>query len=182
MTRSLVMDVMKEAFDECLELLPKRHPWLSSESKLQLNLLADGVTEVVRYPRSRVPRAVEGSILQLVCFLIELRHRCVVPRKPNVLVTLQVVSAECDAAREAGQREYAHDPNRSFRNFDDIGMELGLRPEVVLWVYAKKHIDGIVSYLDGHRSQREGVEGRINDLIVYLCLLLAMDRSGRLET
>tara|TARA_R100000808_G_C2135347_1_gene143756 strand:- start:851 stop:1042 length:192 start_codon:yes stop_codon:yes gene_type:complete len=38
-------------------------------------------------------------------------------------------------------------------------------------VYLLKHIDGINAYIDGHKSQREGVEGRIIDTIVYLFLL-----------
>ena len=41
-------------------------------------------------------------------------------------------------------------------------------------VYLLKHIDGISSYVDGHKSQREDVSGRITDAIVYLFLLWAM--------
>jgi hypothetical protein len=35
-----------------------------------------------------------------------------------------------------------------------------------------KHLDGINAYLNGHKSQREDVEGRIIDAQVYLFLLL----------
>ena len=38
-------------------------------------------------------------------------------------------------------------------------------------VYLLKHIDGINAHIDGHKSQREDVEGRIIDTIVYLFLL-----------
>jgi len=41
-------------------------------------------------------------------------------------------------------------------------------------VYLLKHIDGITAYLNGHKSQREDVRGRIKDAIVYLMLLWAM--------
>ena len=41
-------------------------------------------------------------------------------------------------------------------------------------VYLLKHIDGISSYIEGHKSQRENVSGRITDAIVYLFLLWAM--------
>ena len=41
-------------------------------------------------------------------------------------------------------------------------------------VYLLKHIDGIGSYIDGHKSQREDVTGRIKDAVVYLLLLWAM--------
>jgi hypothetical protein len=51
---------------------------------------------------------------------------------------------------------------------------VGLSREQVLWVYALKHLDGIRAYVDGHRSQREDVRGRINDFIVYMMLLHGM--------
>tara|TARA_R100000458_G_scaffold12744_1_gene10536 strand:- start:452 stop:643 length:192 start_codon:yes stop_codon:yes gene_type:complete len=41
-------------------------------------------------------------------------------------------------------------------------------------VYLLKHIDGISSFVNGHKSQREDVRGRITDAIVYLCLLWGM--------
>ena len=41
-------------------------------------------------------------------------------------------------------------------------------------VYLLKHIDGISSFVNGHKSQREDVRGRITDVIVYLCLLWGM--------
>lgn len=87
---------------------------------------------------------------------------------------MDTVFAECDALRNAGQKEYAHEADNAFRNFEQIGKELHLSREQVLWVYAKKHIDGVIAYINGHRSQRESVRGRINDLIVYLCLLRGM--------
>ena len=44
----------------------------------------------------------------------------------------------------------------------------------VLWIFLKKHMDGITAYIKGHKSQREDVRGRIKDAIVYLMLLWAM--------
>lgn len=76
--------------------------------------------------------------------------------------------------REQGQKEYAHADDNAFDNFDRLASELGISPEQVLWVYAMKHKDGIAAYINGHRSQRESVTGRINDLIVYLFLLRGM--------
>ena len=40
--------------------------------------------------------------------------------------------------------------------------------------YLLKHIDGIMSYINGHKSQREDVRGRILDTIVYLTLFWGM--------
>lgn len=76
--------------------------------------------------------------------------------------------------REAGQREYAHDEGNCHANFDRLAKMLNLSREQVLMVYAVKHWDGIVSWVNGHRSQREDVRGRIKDLRLYLALLWGM--------
>lgn len=76
--------------------------------------------------------------------------------------------------RKAGQKEYAHDTSNAFRNFEAIARELGVERELVLWIYFRKHIDGILAHLRGHKSQRESVHGRIKDAIVYLTLLDGM--------
>jgi len=81
---------------------------------------------------------------------------------------------ECDALRQAGQQEYAHDEGNAFANFERVGEQLLLDRKQVLLVYAQKHYDGVASFVAGHTSQREDVRGRINDLIVYLCLLRGM--------
>ena len=76
--------------------------------------------------------------------------------------------------REEGQKEYAREQNNAFANFERIADSLNISKEEVLLVYLLKHIDGICSYVKGHRSQREDVRGRITDVIVYLCLLWGM--------
>ena len=76
--------------------------------------------------------------------------------------------------RDSGQKEYAHDTENVFANFERVGESLGLTREEVLMVYLLKHIDGISAYVQGHKSQREGVKGRITDALVYLMLLWPM--------
>lgn len=83
---------------------------------------------------------------------------------------------ECRALRGAGQKEYAGGEN-AFGNFVRLAVELDSTPEKVLWTYAMKHKDGIAAHIRGHTSQREPVRGRIKDLIVYLCILAAMDEK-----
>lgn len=83
------------------------------------------------------------------------------------------VFAECQTLRDAGQKEYAGG-EESFGNFNRLAGLLGINRKAVLMVYFTKHFDGIMSYVRGHRSQREDVRGRINDAIVYLCLLRGM--------
>ena len=76
--------------------------------------------------------------------------------------------------REAGQKEYARNQNNAFANFERIANNLDTSREKILMVYLLKHIDGILSHINGHKSQREDVRGRITDVIVYLCLLWGM--------
>ena len=80
----------------------------------------------------------------------------------------------CMETRKEGQKEYAHDTNNAFRNFESLAKELNLDRKQILWVYFKKHLDGILAAINGHTSQREPVRGRIKDAIVYLVILEGM--------
>lgn len=80
---------------------------------------------------------------------------------------------QCAELRNAGQKEYAGG-EEAFGNFIRLAKMLNLDRKKILWVYLVKHIDGIISYLNGHKSQREDVRGRIKDAIVYLTLLYGM--------
>lgn len=104
--------------------------------------------------------------------------------KAEMAEVMSVVFRECEGLRGAGQKEYAHADQNAFANFDRVSERLGLPREAVLMVYAEKHLDGIHSWIKGHRSQRESVKGRINDVIVYMCLLRGMVecREQREET
>ena len=73
-----------------------------------------------------------------------------------------------------GQKEYAMTQDNVFANFERIARQTGQDKKMILWVYLMKHIDGIASYLRGHKSQREDVTGRLTDAIVYLCILWGM--------
>ena len=81
---------------------------------------------------------------------------------------------EVQQTRDDGQQEYAHKNDDVFANFNRVGSLLNITPERTLMVYLLKHMDGITAYLNGHKSQRESVCGRIKDAIVYLMLLWAM--------
>lgn len=94
--------------------------------------------------------------------------------RKQVADIMTAVFAECQNLRNAGQEEYAHSDENALSNFEHLASDLKLSREKILLVYFKKHYDGVVSWVNGHKSQREGVQGRINDMIVYLCLLRAM--------
>ena len=76
--------------------------------------------------------------------------------------------------RKSGQQEYAHSKDNVFANFDRIGKALEISREKVLMTYLLKHVDGIKAYVNGYKSQREDVRGRITDIIVYCMLLWGM--------
>jgi hypothetical protein len=94
--------------------------------------------------------------------------------KAEFKVLMTNIFNECQGTREEGQKEYAHDNENAFRNFEATGADLNISREKVLWIFYKKHHDGIKAYINGHKSQREDVRGRIKDSIVYLCLLWGM--------
>ena len=81
---------------------------------------------------------------------------------------------EISKTRKSGQNEYAHDTDNVFANFDRIAVALDTTREKVLMTYLLKHVDGIKAYVNGYKSQREDVRGRITDVIVYLMLLWGM--------
>ncbi len=94
--------------------------------------------------------------------------------RDEVKSAMDKVFAECMKLREAAQKEYAHEESNAFANFEDDARSLKISREAVLSVFANKHWRGIRAYITGHKSQREDVRGRINDMIVYLCLLRGM--------
>ena len=79
--------------------------------------------------------------------------------------------------RNAGQKEYAHNTENVFANFERVAEATDSTREKVLMVYLLKHMDGISAYVKGYKWQREDVTGRITDAIVYLMLLWAMSRE-----
>lgn len=74
--------------------------------------------------------------------------------------------------------EYAGDTDR-LANFRRNGDRLGLLMETVWAVYAGKHIDAVFQYVQDlqtgkTRTRLEGIEGRVDDIIVYMLLFKAM--------
>ncbi len=74
--------------------------------------------------------------------------------------------------------EYAGDVDR-LANFRRNGEALGLPMEVIWAVYASKHWDAVIQYIKDlntrkTRERLEPIEGRVDDLLVYLLLFKAM--------
>ena len=83
--------------------------------------------------------------------------------------------------RDAGQKEYARTQDNVFANFERVSSFTGVSREQALMTYLLKHIDGLMAHINGHKSQREDVSGRITDAIVYLLLLQGMIDDGKSE-
>ena len=93
----------------------------------------------------------------------------------DAMITLiNKIFSQVKEIHTAGQKEYAMDEDNVFANFERIAGQTSQDKKMVLWVYLMKHIDGIASHIKGHRSQREEVQGRLTDAIVYLCILWGM--------
>lgn len=88
-------------------------------------------------------------------------------------LTMSTVFSECDKLREAGQRGYAGGED-AFGNFNRLAKLPQIDRKKVLLTFMMRHVDGVFAFANGHKSQREDVRGRINDIIVYLCLLRGM--------
>ena len=91
----------------------------------------------------------------------------------------RVIIPEVKKTRASGQAEYARTEQDVLANFKRIGKSLNLPVEKVISVYLMKHFDGVLSYTEGHESQREDVTGRLTDIIVYCCLLWASIEDNR---
>ena len=87
---------------------------------------------------------------------------------------MNAIIKEVTLVRDEGQKEYAHDKEDVFANFNRVANLLEEDRKKVLMTYMLKHIDGIAAYVKGHKSQREDVTGRITDCMVYLMLLWGM--------
>lgn len=75
--------------------------------------------------------------------------------------------------RNQGGKEYASKDN-IFLDFEKVEKFTGIPPAKVIMVHLLKHIGGIGNYLKGVTKQRDTIEGRICDAIVYLFLLWAL--------
>jgi hypothetical protein len=93
----------------------------------------------------------------------------------------ELMNLTFEKCRELGKlkgSEYSGDLDR-LANFRRNGLKLQLPMEVIWAVYAAKHWDAIAQYIedirkDKKRDRLETIEGRIDDLIVYLVLFKCM--------
>lgn len=81
--------------------------------------------------------------------------------------------------QELNQRkghDYAGDDD-ALANFKLAGERLGLEPLKVWGVYASKHWAAIETFIKEGDVKSEPIEGRIEDMILYLFLLLGLNKE-----
>lgn len=67
-------------------------------------------------------------------------------------------------------------------NFKRHAAELGLTAEQVWAVYCSKHWDAVMTYVRDGDVKSEPIEGRIDDMILYLFLLRGLVEERRATT
>ena len=103
------------------------------------------------------------------------------PEKFRIMLA-KMHNQEVETCQTKG-REYSGDDD-SLDNFKRLSFELDETPEKILWVYLKKHLDAIVSYIrEGKTYSTETIQSRIMDSRLYLALLqgLIVDRAETQE-
>lgn len=79
-------------------------------------------------------------------------------------------------------KEYASSDDR-LANFKRLALELELSPEKVAYIYFKKHLDSIQTYLKvGHELSEESIRGRFLDAINYLTLIYGLIVESKKNT
>ena len=71
---------------------------------------------------------------------------------------------------ETKGNDYRRGEDDTFANFKRQAATLGISQSLVWAVYAGKHWDAIMTYCRDGQVESEPIEGRIDDLILYLLL------------
>jgi hypothetical protein len=88
------------------------------------------------------------------------------------LETAKKFYQEAEKILNSKGKEYAADEDR-LANFKDVGKELGVSPELICYVYMRKHLRSIESYL---RTGKKSVEmsSRLQDISNYILFFYAL--------
>lgn len=100
------------------------------------------------------------------------------PQEFETSILNPTLSAVCTLSATKG-KEYTQDGER-LKNFKDLASDLGISPESVCFIFLKKHIDAIKSFVKFKEVYSEPIEGRIDDAILYLILLKALISENEL--
>lgn len=84
---------------------------------------------------------------------------------------IRMAEARKLALRMNKGQEYTRGDADVLANFKRVGSSMALDPLKVWWIYFHKHVDALANFVrTGTEASDEGIEGRIDDLQVYLDL------------
>lgn len=80
----------------------------------------------------------------------------------------------CLPLTETKGKEYSRHENDVNSNFKRLSEETAIPSKTVLYIYLKKHLDAISSYIKTGQVLSEPIESRIADAINYLFILASL--------
>jgi hypothetical protein len=100
------------------------------------------------------------------------------PEQFNNTIVKPTIAKILDLGATKG-KEYGKETDR-LANFSEVAGEVSLDPLEVWYVFASKHYRAITSYIrEKQVYSNEPIEGRIDDMIVYLLLLKGIIHEQR---
>lgn len=89
------------------------------------------------------------------------------------LAVFEQVAQECRDIMTSKGLEYSRGEEDCLSNFKRVAEALDITPQQAAFVYMAKHWDSVTNYIKtgGKVTSNEPIEGRLNDLVVYLVIL-----------
>lgn len=84
------------------------------------------------------------------------------------------LSKQCLPLLNTKGYDYTDGGDDAHRNFKTAGAKLGVHMLEIWAVYFFKHMDSIISAMEGNELQSESMEGRVADAVNYLLILAAI--------
>lgn len=96
----------------------------------------------------------------------------------------KMIAEEAAVGKSKGT-EYTQGEDR-LDNFKRLAKDIGITPKQVLWVFLKKHLDSISTYIRKEadispQNLTEPIEGRVMDARVYLSLLRGLIEEDKCQ-
>lgn len=85
---------------------------------------------------------------------------------------------KCNEILSSKGRDYTID-DQAFKEVHAIAEEMGTDAVKVLWVYMRKHITAVKTYVKKGQVESEPIDGRLMDLANYCALMYALIRDGQ---
>jgi hypothetical protein len=92
---------------------------------------------------------------------------------------MQTVFDSCQKIAKSKGEDYTKGSLDALANFKEGGIDVGIDPMKVCWIFMNKHYQAITNYVKtGGQSESEPINERIKDMINYLVLLQGLITEG----